>query len=64
MANQSMFDGTKGASTPLLSQAEVEMLLNPELIERRRFLRRIPCPEAVELDDEATWSTWNELSSQ
>ncbi|WP_342618376.1 hypothetical protein [Rhodoferax sp. GW822-FHT02A01] len=64
MANQSMFDYTQDASAPLLSQAEIEMLLNPELIERRRHLRRIPCPEAIELDDEASWSTWNELAAQ
>lgn len=64
MAKQSMFNDTKDVAAPLLSQAEIEMLLNPELIERRRFLRRIPCPDAVELDDEATWSAWNELSAQ
>jgi hypothetical protein len=49
---------------PLLQAAELDMLLNVDLIERRRSIRSIPCPEAIELDDEASWSTWNELMGQ
>jgi len=41
---------------------DIEIEVNPELIERRRFIRTIPCPEAVEHNDEETWSDWVTLS--
>jgi hypothetical protein len=64
MATSSMTPFATDAFAPLVSQAEIDWLLNPELIERRAKLRPIPCPEAVELDDEESWSTWNELAAQ
>jgi hypothetical protein len=54
----------EAANAPLLQAAEVEMHVDIDLIERRRTIRPLPCPEAVELNDEASWSTWNELMGQ
>jgi hypothetical protein len=41
--------------------ADLELEINFDLIERRRSIRPIPCPEAVEHNDEESWSTWSEL---
>ncbi|WP_158558888.1 hypothetical protein [Rhodoferax lacus] len=49
---------------PLLERAEIDMLLDADLIERRNFVRLIPCPEAIERDDDESWSTWNELRDE
>jgi hypothetical protein len=38
--------------------------IDSELIERRRRVRTIPVPEAVERNDEESWSTWSELSAE
>lgn len=41
----------------------IETLVNLDLIERRKSVRPIPAPEAIEHNDEATWSTWSELAA-
>lgn len=41
--------------------ADIELEINFDLIERRRSIRPIPCPEAIEQNDEESWSTWSEL---
>jgi hypothetical protein len=45
-------------------QIDFEVEINPDLIERRKSLRPIPVPEAIERNDEESWSTWSELTAQ
>ena len=45
-----------------LATVDLEIEVNPELIERRRHVRAIPCPIAEECVDEQTWSDWMSLS--
>jgi hypothetical protein len=52
------------ATVALVERADLELNINTDLVERRRFGRAIPTPEAIEHDDEETWSTWNELATQ
>jgi hypothetical protein len=47
---------------PRLEKVDIELELNIELIERRRHVRTIPCPEAQERNDEESWSDWVTLS--
>jgi hypothetical protein len=54
----------EASNGPLLTASDIEAQLAAELIERRRSVRTIPCPEAIERDDEESWSTWNELMAQ
>jgi hypothetical protein len=49
------------AKPPTPQPAKLEVLMNTDLLERRRTIRPIPCPEAIELNDEESWSAWNEL---
>jgi hypothetical protein len=35
-----------------------------QLIERRKAIRLLPCPVAIERDDDETWSQWDELMAQ
>jgi hypothetical protein len=37
---------------------------NPDLLERRKSIRPIPCPEATEHNDAESWSTWNALMAE
>lgn len=43
---------------------DIEVAINFDLIERRKSVRPIPVAEAVERDDEESWSTWMELTAQ
>ena len=64
MENGPSLTNSRANNGPLLQPAEIEMLLNTDLIERRRSVRTIPCPDAIECDDEESWSAWNELMAQ
>ena len=54
------------AEVPALLRADVDLPEEDDfgLLERRRATRLLPCPDAVECDDEASWSQWNELMMQ
>lgn len=43
---------------------DFEVEINPDLIERRKSVRAIPVPEAIERNDEESWSTWSELTAR
>jgi hypothetical protein len=47
---------------PVLA-VDLELVVNLDLIERRKSVRPIPAPEAIEHNDEETWSTWSELAA-
>jgi hypothetical protein len=48
-------------TTAAEERADIELQINLDLVERRKSVRPIPAPEAIECDDEESWSTWNEL---
>jgi hypothetical protein len=48
-------------SQPLRSDIDLEIDL--EMFERRRYVRRIPCPDAVERSDDEAWTDWDQLAS-
>jgi hypothetical protein len=48
---------------PTVEVVDIELVLNLDLIERRKFVRPIPAAEAIEHNDEETWSTWSELAA-
>lgn len=50
------------SKTPVHTQVDIELDVDIEMVERRSSIRTIPCPEAVERDDEASWSDWVTLS--
>ncbi len=64
MTRDASSDPPPAGSTLLQETADIALEINFDLIERRRSVRPIPCPEAVERDDEESWSTWNELMAQ
>lgn len=64
MATDPPVDRPKTQGVPSLESADLELDINFELIERRRTVRLIPCPEATEHNDEESWSTWNELMAK
>jgi hypothetical protein len=45
-----------------LEKVDIELEVNVELIERRQYVRTIPCPDALERNDEESWSDWVTLS--
>lgn len=53
----------KGRTSETVVRGSVvpETVLDVELLERRRLVRPLPAPVAVEHDDEETWATWNAL---
>lgn len=64
MATDPSGDSPKTTGVPSLESADLELDINFDLIERRRSVRLIPCPEAIECNDEESWSTWTELMAQ
>ena len=48
----------------VVPSGSVDLAIDPDLIERRRFVRPIPAPEAIERNDDESWSNWNELCAQ
>ena len=64
MVNDIPENKPKAKRKPAAETADIELDINFELIERRRTVRSIPCPEAIECNDEESWSTWNELMSR
>ena len=64
MATDPSGDSPKITGAPSLDSADLDLDINFDLIERRRTVRLIPCPEAIERNDEESWSTWNELMAQ
>jgi hypothetical protein len=55
---------TATATTAALEEcADLEVTINTDLIERRRFVRALPTPEAIVHDDEESWSAWSELAT-
>jgi hypothetical protein len=45
-----------------LSRSDIDLEIDLEMFERRSSIRRIPCPEAVERNDEAVWTDWDQLT--
>jgi hypothetical protein len=64
MANDTTSGKAKKKSDFSLGAVDIELEINFELIERRRSVRAIPCPEAVERNDEESWSTWHDLMAE
>jgi hypothetical protein len=44
------------------TRSDIDLEIDLELFERRSSIRRIPCPDAVERDDEAVWTDWDLLT--
>jgi hypothetical protein len=44
-------------------RSDIDLEIDLEMFERRRYIRRIPCPDAVERNDEEAWTDWDQLSS-
>ena len=42
---------------------DIDLEIDLELFERRKYVRRIPCPDAVERSDEEVWTDWDQLTS-
>jgi hypothetical protein len=44
-------------------RSDIDLEIDLEMFERRRYIRRIPCPDAVERNDEEAWTDWDQLSA-
>jgi hypothetical protein len=44
------------------TRSDIDLEIDLELFERRNSIRRIPCPDAIERDDEAIWTDWDLLT--
>lgn len=64
MATDTPGDSPKIQGLPSLESTDLDLDINFDLIERRRTVRLIPCPEAIERNDEESWSTWTQLMEQ
>ena len=49
-------------NSPHQVRPDIDLEIDLELFERRRYIRRIPCPDAVERDDEQAWTDWDQLT--
>lgn len=49
------------ADRPQHKRPDIDLEIDLEMFERRRYVRRIPCPDAVERNDEEAWTDWDQL---
>lgn len=63
MVNNPKSDKHKTGPPGPVEVVDIELVINLDLIERRKSVRPIPAPEAIESNDEETWSTWSELAA-
>jgi hypothetical protein len=51
----------EGATT--LPHSDIDRKIDQEMSERRRYIRSIPCPHAIESNDPEVWTDWDQLSN-
>lgn len=56
-----MEEASPGQVVPAARSAAPGREPDPDLMERRRCVRSIPCPDASEHTDDLTWFTWLRL---
>lgn len=64
MSLEPTFAKRKAVHAVAVEFVDIDVAINPDLVERRKSVRPIPVAEAVERDDEESWSTWMELTAQ
>jgi hypothetical protein len=63
MSHHQQNQNTAAAKDQPALRSDIDLEIDLELFERRRFIRRIPCPDAIERSDEQVWTDWDQLTS-
>ena len=50
------------ANDPQTTRSDIDLEIDLEMFERRNSIRRIPCPDAIERNDEEVWTDWDQLT--
>jgi hypothetical protein len=62
MSHNQQNQNTAAANGPPQGRSDIDLEIDLEMFERRRYIRRIPCPDAVERNDEQAWTDWDQLT--
>jgi hypothetical protein len=63
MSHHQLNQNTVAAKDQQQIRTDIDLEIDLELFERRKYVRRIPCPDAVERSDEEVWTDWDQLTS-